>query len=113
MKSKYLAMTVVIVGGLLFLAGGGCSKKDKAAQMEAARLRSLLDAKEAELECRVKALGTECKEGDTGCTEARAKALAECDKIAAEAEKKFGISTTTVTNTGTSTSTSTSTEAGG
>lgn len=112
MNAKNIAMTVSIVGGLLFLAGSGCSDKDKGAQMQAAMLRSRLDAKEKELACKVNALSTNCKDGDTGCTDTRAKALAECDKIAAEAEKRFGgidNSTTTVTNTGTNTSTSTNT----
>ena len=107
MNAKNIVLSLGVVGGLLFLSGNGCSDKDKNAELMAQNLRARLDLKEKELACRVAALSKECKEGDTSCTDDRAKALAECDKIKADFDKAGGISTTTVTNTGTSTSTST------
>lgn len=114
MNAKYIATTVLVTGGLLFLAGSGCSDDDKNAQLQQAALQARLNAKEAELKCKVAALSIECKTGDTSCTDNRAKALAECDRLAAEAEKNLGggATTTTVTNTGSNTSTSTNTGTG-
>lgn len=107
MNARIFAMTVSAVVGLLFIGGAGCSDKDKNAQLHAAALKARLDLKEKELACRVEANAKTCATGDTACNDARATKLAECDKLAAEADKvPFGV---TVTNTGTGTSTSTST----
>lgn len=117
MNLKNLATTVTITTGLLFLAGSGCSDKDKNAQMMAAAMKARLDLKEKEMACKVAALSRTCKDGEKSCEDEKAKALAECNKIAEEYDKQFGCADhgavgrncTTVTNTSTSTSTSSTT----
>jgi hypothetical protein len=120
MTLRNITTTVTIVTGLLFLAGNGCSKKDKDAQMYAAAIKARLDLKEKELSCKVAALSRSCKDSDKPCEDEKAKALAECNKIAEEYDKQFGCADhgavgsncTTVTNTSTSTSTSTGSATG-
>ncbi len=113
MNLMKLAMMGGVVMGLLFLAGSGCSKKDKEARAYAEKLRQRLELKEKEMTCKVAALERKCNTGDTACENEKTLALAECNKIGAEADKLFN-STVTVTNTNTNviTSSAVATETG-
>lgn len=120
MSLRNIATTVTVTTGLLFLAGSGCSDKDKDHKMYAAAIKARLDLKEKEMACKVAALSRSCKDSDKPCEDEKAKALAECNKIAEEYDKQFGCADhgavgsncTTVTNTSTSTGTSSSTSTG-
>ncbi len=100
MYGKNTVKTVVMVVGLLFLAGSGCSKKDKAAKLEAARLKVELEAKQKELDCKVKVLEKVCPSGDTACETKKAEDLAACNVKPAGSD---GSATATSTNTNTGT----------
>ena len=106
MYGKNITLTMLVVTGLLFMAGSGCSDDDKNKDAMAQALKAELDKKQAELDCKVKVLQITCTKGDTKCETDKATALSACNAIS-------GSSTSTSTSTSTSSSTSTNTSSGG
>lgn len=107
MKARNLAASVIVVMGLMSFAGSGCSKKDKKAQHEAEMLRAQLAAKEAELECKSKALTITCAYADTACVKAKDESIAACNAAAGAASAQFATTSSTVTRSSVATATST------
>jgi hypothetical protein len=101
MKKTIIVKTAITTFTLLTLAGSGCSDDKGNNNPQLAALCNQLDAKQAELDCKVAVLKKECASGDTACNTKKDADLQACS------------SATLSSNTMSTTSTSTGTAVGG